>query len=594
MQPDAVIIGSGPNGLVAANVLADRGWEALVVEAAASPGGAVRSAELIEPGFVNDLFSVSIRWPPRRPCWRTLTWIATVSVGATLRWFSHIPTVDGTCPVLSRDIDETAASLDEHHPGDGAAWRRIMRRWDQVGRPLLDAMMSPFPPVRAGVRLARSLPVSEWSRFARYVLLPIRRMAEEEFRSEQARRLLAGLALHSDLGPEATLSGLFGWLLGCLGQTVGFPVPAGGSGALSSALVRRLESLGGSVLCDAPVDEIVVRRGRAVAVHLVDGRDVSADRAVLADVSAPALYGRMVRPEHLPADLLDDLSRFEWDNATVKIDWTLDAPIAWRAEAARRAGTVHVAEGIDALTVFAAELVRGLVPARPYLLVGQQSMTDPSRQPSGRETAWAYTHVPREIRGDSPRRDQRPLGRSRRGRDDPAARSRDGASGTGVRIDHPRAARLHPTGARGSRREPQPRSDQRRHRAASPTARLPAGTGARPGRDAGGGPVPRVSVGPSRRSGARGGRCERGARRDRGRPPASSDEAAAIGQGGAVDGRLTGSGHGWAHDRRSGGAGAIPGPRSHGGGEPRRRGSRTTAEGRSTRQCWHHPTTDWG
>ena len=110
-----------------------------------------------------------------------------------------------------------------------------MRRWDDVGGPLVDALMTPFPPVRAGARLAGSMPVREWARFARFVLLPIRRMAEEEFHSEQARRLLAGLALHTDMAPEATLSGMFGWLLGCLGQTVGFPVPKGGSGGLSGA-----------------------------------------------------------------------------------------------------------------------------------------------------------------------------------------------------------------------------------------------------------------------------------------------------------------------------------------------------------------------
>ncbi len=401
MQPDAVIIGSGPNGLVAANLLADQAWSVVVVEAADSPGGAVRSAELIEPGFTNDLFSA---FYPLGAASSVLAKLDLERHG--LRWchaplvLAH-PSVDGTCPVLSRNIDETAASLDEYHKGDGDAWRRMMQRWDEVGGPLVDALMSPFPPVRAGARLARSLSVREWARFARFMLLPIRRMAEEEFQSEQARRLLAGLALHTDLGPELTLSGMFGWLLGCLGQTVGFPVPEGGSGALSGAMVRRLESRGGSVLCDTPVDEVIVRKGRAVAVRLGDGTEITAGRAVVADVSAPALYGRLVRPEHLPADLLEDLQRFQWDNATVKVDWTLDTPIPWQADAARQAGTVHVAEGVDALTVFASELARGLVPARPYLLIGQQSMTDPTRQPAGRETAWAYTHGPRDVRGDS-------------------------------------------------------------------------------------------------------------------------------------------------------------------------------------------------
>lgn len=401
MQPDAVVIGSGPNGLVAANLLADQGWSVQVLEAASTPGGAVRSAELIEPGYVNDLFSAFY------PLGGASSVIADLRLEEHgLRWrhaplvLAH-PTLDGSCPVLSRDLDETAASFDAYALGDGDAWRRMMQRWDEVGGPLVDAFMSPFPPLRGGVKMASAVPMREWARFARFMLLPVRRMGEEEFRSDQARRLLAGLALHTDMGPEAALSGMFGWLLGCLGQTVGFPVPEGGAGELSGAMVRRLESRGGSVLCDAPVDEIIVRQDRAVAVRLVNGQEISAARAVVADVSAPALYGHLVRPEHLPSDVHEDLRRFHWDNGTVKVDWNLDAPIPWTATEARRAGTVHVAEGLDALTVFASELSRSLIPDRPYLLVGQQSMTDPTRQPAGKETAWAYTHVPREAVGDA-------------------------------------------------------------------------------------------------------------------------------------------------------------------------------------------------
>jgi len=401
MQPDTVIIGSGPNGLVAANLLADQGWAVMVVEAAASPGGAVRSAELIEPGYVNDLFSAFY------PLGAASGVLAGLDLGTYgLRW-CHSPAVvahpatDGSCAVLSRDLDTTAASLDRYSPGDGDAWRRLYARWETVHEAFVGALMSPFPPVRDGLRLARSLPPSEWSRFARFMLLPVRRLAEEEFGSDQAGRLLGGLALHADLSPESTMSGMYGWLLGCLGQSVGFPVPEGGAGMLSGALVRRLEARGGSVLCNAPVAEVVVRAGRACAVRLADGTEIDAPRAILADVTAPQLYGQLVRQEHLPADLLADLEHFHWDNGTVKVDWTLDGPIPWDAPEARTAGTVHIAEGLDGLTVFASELSRSLVPSRPFLLVGQQSMTDPTRQPAGKETAWAYTHVPRQIRGDA-------------------------------------------------------------------------------------------------------------------------------------------------------------------------------------------------
>ena len=121
----------------------------------------------------------------------------------------------------------------------------------------------------------------------------------------------------------------------------------------------------------------------------------------LADVGAPSLYLDLVGAEHLSSKVIDDLGRFAWDNATVKVDWNLDQPIPWKSEAARRAGTLHLADSVDALTKSTAELARGLVPETPFLIMGQQSMTDPTRMPPGKETVWAYSHVPREIRGDA-------------------------------------------------------------------------------------------------------------------------------------------------------------------------------------------------
>jgi phytoene dehydrogenase-like protein len=144
-----------------------------------------------------------------------------------------------------------------------------------------------------------------------------------------------------------------------------------------------------------------VRDGRAVAVRTAGGDEVSARRAVVADVSAPALYRDLVGEEHLPGWLIDDLDKFQWDSGTVKIDWNLNGPIPWDAPAAREAGTVHVVDSLDALTVISGRLVRGILPERPFLLVGQQSMIDRTRQPDGFETAWAYTHVPHVVRGDA-------------------------------------------------------------------------------------------------------------------------------------------------------------------------------------------------
>lgn len=399
-MPDAVVIGAGPNGLVAANMLADRGWSVTVLESAPEPGGAVRSAELIEPGFVNDLFSAFYPFAFSSPA---ISQLKLEDYG--LRWrraplvLAH-PASDGTCPVLSTDIDETAASLDTCHPGDGDAWRRLYERWVRLRDPLLGALFTPTPPIAASARLAASAWSDGWTRVARFALLSVRRLGEEEFGSDGARRLLAGSALHADLSPEAVLGGFFAWVLCGLGQDVGWPVPEGGSGRLTAALVDRLRSRGGEVVCDSPVDRIVIRDRRAVAVRS-RGEEIRATRAVLADVGAPSLYLDLVGAEHLSARVVDDVRRFEWDNATVKVDWNLNSPIPWLSEPARRAGTLHLAESVDALSESSSSLARGLIPARPFLIMGQQSMTDPSRMPAGAETVWAYTHLPREIRGDA-------------------------------------------------------------------------------------------------------------------------------------------------------------------------------------------------
>ena len=236
---------------------------------------------------------------------------------------------------------------------------------------------------------------------ARFLTVSVRRLGDETFAGEQGRRMLAGCALHTDLFPESAVGGMVGWLLAAMGQQVGWPVPEGGAGRLTDALVDRFEKAGGRVECSSPVTSVVVRDGRAVAVRTGQGDEVDATRAVVADVAAPALFLDLVGPDHLPAGYVDALRHFEWDHATVKVDWTLDGPIPWEADGARRAGTVHVTEGVDALTVQAAQLALGLVPDPQFLIVGQQGLADPGRAPAGKDTAWAYTHVPQQVRGDA-------------------------------------------------------------------------------------------------------------------------------------------------------------------------------------------------
>ncbi|HSL64159.1 MAG TPA: NAD(P)/FAD-dependent oxidoreductase, partial [Gaiellaceae bacterium] len=403
-MPDAVVIGAGPNGLVGANHLADAGWSVHVLEAEATPGGAVRSAELTEPGFVHDVFSAFYPLAAASPA---LTTLELERWG--LRWrhgplvVAHPSATEGTCVALSRDLDETAASLEAFAAGDGDAWRRLYRLFERLRPHLLRGMTTPLPPLRATAGVAAVLR-GDLPRFVRTSILGIRRFAEEEFRGAGAARLLAGNALHADLSPEAPPGGFFGWFLTGLGQAVGYPFPEGGAQRLTDALVARLRDHGGEVSCGARVTRVVVQRGRAVGVETADGTRVTATRAVLADTMPGMLYRELLDPAHVPLRLARDLERLQLDAATFKLDWALDGPIPWRDEEARRAPVVHVADSVDELTQSTAELAQGLVPARPFLVFGQYALGgagDTSRCPDGAEVAWAYTHLPHHVRGDA-------------------------------------------------------------------------------------------------------------------------------------------------------------------------------------------------
>lgn len=390
---DAVVIGAGPNGLVAANLLADAGWSVLVLEAAAEPGGAVKTAEVTCPGFRSDLFSAFYPMAAASPV------LARLELDRWgLRW-THAPTVvanplpEQPAAVLWRDPDRTAKRLEEDAPGDGERWLELHARWERFGSAFLGAMLGPFPPVRASARLALAAR-RELLDVARMAVLPVRRLVEESFTGEQAAALLAGNALHADLTPESPPSALLGWMLVALGQTVGFPVPVGGARGITDALVARLDAAGGTVACGAPVRRVLVRDGRACGVETADGTPVTARRAVVAACDAEVLYGRLVAPEHLPPSFRDRLGRFQRSGGTVKVDWALQQPIPWSDPDVHGAGTVHVTDGMDELTSTSGQLACGQVPDRPFLLVGQMTTSDPTRSPAGTESAWAYTHVP--------------------------------------------------------------------------------------------------------------------------------------------------------------------------------------------------------
>ena len=301
---DAVMIGAGHNGLVAAALLADAGWDVLVLEAQAEPGGAVKSAELT-PGYLSDLYSAFYPLSVTSPALEELH-----LEDHGLRW-THAPAVvgharsatDEDAPLIYRDIDHTAAELDRHHPGDGGRWRALFDQWQRIKGPLLSTLFSPFPPVRGPTRLLRTLGTAGALELAHLMLLPAGVMAQQLFEGEAARLLLLGNAMHADVPIDAPGSGVMGYLLIMMAQDGGFPVPVGGAGQLTAALAHRAAFAGAQIDCQRRVRGIDVKGGRAVAVRTAGGDTVQVRRAVIADTSAPQLYQSLLPADALPGSL---------------------------------------------------------------------------------------------------------------------------------------------------------------------------------------------------------------------------------------------------------------------------------------------------
>ncbi len=398
---DAVVVGAGPNGLVAANHLLDEGWTVLVLEAAPEVGGAVHSSRAVHPDFVHDTCSAFYPLAAASPA---LAPFALEEHG--LRWvrapapLGH-PTPEGHWALIHPDRTTTAAALDGAHPGDGDAWLHLCTQWDAIGEALVDGLLTPFPPLRAGCAGLARLPAAGGARLVRDLLAPVTDLAERRFGGRAARLLLAGSAAHADIPLHVPGSGLMGLLLTMLAQTVGYPAPEGGAAALSGALARRLDSRGGEIRCGAPVVGIDVVDGRARRVRIAGGEAVAARHAVVATVSAPALYGRLVDPRHLPPRITTGMARFRMDPGTVKVDWALDGSVPWASPPPVTPGTVHVAGSVAEMTEAMDQIDAGWVPAVPFLLAGQMTTTDPTRSPPGTESMWAYTHVPQHVLGDA-------------------------------------------------------------------------------------------------------------------------------------------------------------------------------------------------
>ncbi|HSK97598.1 MAG TPA: NAD(P)/FAD-dependent oxidoreductase [Euzebyales bacterium] len=388
---DAVVIGSGPNGLAAAITLARARRSVLLLEAQPRLGGAVATAELTLPGFAHDVFSAVYPAAAASPVFSRmpladhgLHWVQPAVAMA------H-PMPDGNAAALYPDLAATVDSLEALQPGDGRAWEAFATPYLNAIGPLRKVLLGGFPPVVPALRLAAALGLRQTLELARLLLLPADAFARELFRGAHATGWIFGSVFHGDQPPTVPGSAITGVYLHLLGHAVGWPSPRGGAGALVDALVGYLRSLDGHTRVNAHVERIVGGRGRVAGVITAAGDRIRAD-VVVADVTPHGLS--QLAGKALPEDYRHMLERFRYGPDTIKVDWALDGPVPWSADAARLAGTVHVAGPAEEMVAAHRQLGAGELPDRPFVLFGQQSVADPTRTPTGGHTGWAYTRVP--------------------------------------------------------------------------------------------------------------------------------------------------------------------------------------------------------
>jgi phytoene dehydrogenase-like protein len=362
--PEAVVVGSGPNGLAAAIALAGAGRRVTVLEGQATIGGGCRSAELTLPGFVHDTCSTVHALALASPFLSRMPLaehgFEPVHPGAPL---AH-PLDDGTAVMLERSVPDTAAGLGP----DGEAYRRLFEPLVRHAEPLFGELLAPLRPPRHPLLLGR---------FGLSAVRSADAFARSRFEGERARALLAGCCAHSMLSLQAPVSAAFGIVLAMSAHAVGWPVARGGSQRLAEALAAHLRSLGGTV-----------ETGRTVtSLDELDGSSPA-----LLDVTPRQLLG--LAGARLPDRYRRALGRYRYGPGVFKLDWALDGPIPWTAPEAARAGTVHLGGTLGEIAAAEQTVTDGGHPERPFVLLVQPSLFDSTRAPAGRHTAWAYCHVP--------------------------------------------------------------------------------------------------------------------------------------------------------------------------------------------------------
>jgi phytoene dehydrogenase-like protein len=361
---DAVVVGAGPNGLAAAIVLARTGLQVLVREAAETPGGGARTEALTLPGFAHDVCSAVHPLGIGSPFLRRLPLAAH-----GLEWIqppvavAH-PFDDGTAVLLQRS---TAAMECEIGP-DARAWRRLMdpfvARWEQVFADTLGPLKAPRHPFLL-------------ARFGLPALLPTTWLTRGLFRHERAKALFGGIAAHATLSLRRPPSAAFGMILGIAGHAVGWPIPRGGSGNISRALVSYFRSLDGDILTGAPVASL---------------DELPPTRAVLLNLTPRQIL--QLGATNLPLHYRTQLEGYQYGLGTFKVDWALDGPIPWRAPEAHRAATVHLGGTLGEIDRGREQEGAGQPAERPYVLLVQPTLFDSTRAPAGKHVGWAYCHVP--------------------------------------------------------------------------------------------------------------------------------------------------------------------------------------------------------